>query len=303
MRASEWQFLCAVHDPPKPCCAIDYCCHTLDWATDIVTSPKIFPSRLSLGSGDMVTERSVGVKYLANIFRRIHRIFAHAWFQHRQVYWSVESSTGLYTLFKIICDTYELMPTENTKLPPEAEGLEAIEEQRPVISILKPTQSTPCELTAEDDYLGSVGRTKTRRHIRQSPSVGSAVTTVLEADEDGETVKQSLDDYQDQAWEREVEVPPSMVRYEFDDDDVITVKDGRSGDLREDSLQEEIESKEEFSPISLDAVHDRGDPSAAVTSPTELTEINCSSEQDNELEDLDETRERNVIHEVDEDKQ
>ncbi|RQM07913.1 hypothetical protein DH86_00000805, partial [Scytalidium sp. 3C] len=52
MRASEWQFLCAVHESPKSCCAIDYSCHTLDWATNIVTSQKIFPSRLSLGAGD-----------------------------------------------------------------------------------------------------------------------------------------------------------------------------------------------------------------------------------------------------------
>ena len=50
MRVSEWQYLCAVHDPPKSCCAIDYCCHTLDWAANVLTSQKNFPSRLTLGS-------------------------------------------------------------------------------------------------------------------------------------------------------------------------------------------------------------------------------------------------------------
>jgi len=114
MRASEWQFLCAVHESPKSCCAIDYSCHTLDWATNIVTSQTIFPSRLSLNSGDGLDEKGAGVKHLVNIFRRLHRIFAHAWFQHRGVFWQVEGQTGLYVLFKTVCDQYELLPRRIT---------------------------------------------------------------------------------------------------------------------------------------------------------------------------------------------
>ncbi len=121
MRASEWQFLCAVHDAPKSCCAIDYCCHTLDWAANVVTNPKIFPSRFVLADGH---DKGAAVKNLVNVFRRLHRIFAHAWFQHRGVFWSVEGQTGLYVLFKTVCDLYDLLPAENYKLPPEAEGLE-----------------------------------------------------------------------------------------------------------------------------------------------------------------------------------
>ncbi len=120
MRASEWQFLCAVHDTPKSCCAIDYCCHTLDWAANVVTNPKIFPSRFVMADG----QDKGAVKNLVNVFRRLHRIFAHAWFQHRGVFWSVEGQTGLYVAFKTVCDLYDLLPAENYKLPPEAEGLE-----------------------------------------------------------------------------------------------------------------------------------------------------------------------------------
>ncbi|SZF02094.1 unnamed protein product [Blumeria hordei] len=192
MRASEWQFLCAVHQIPRPCCAIDYCCHTLDWATNIVTSQKIFPSRLSLGAGDTIAERSVGVTHLTNIFRRLHRIFAHAWFQHRQVYWSVENSTGLYTLFKLVSDTYELLPAENYQLPPEAEGLEPATEMKPVMSILKPNVSPGDPLTPQEDFSFLMNRNNTRRHIRQSPSVGSAVTTVFEANEDDESTTKKI---------------------------------------------------------------------------------------------------------------
>lgn len=189
MRASEWQFLCAVHEQPKSCCAIDYCCHTLDWAANVVTNPKLFPSRFvapgsSDGSGQ---DKGAAVKNLVNVFRRLHRIFAHAWFQHRGVFWSVEGQTGLYVFFKTVCDIYDTLPAENYKLPPEAEGLESAiaaaesterggkKELMPAPTILQ---------RSEDDSHLIPGRTNTRRHIRGSPSTGSAVTTVMEADEE-----------------------------------------------------------------------------------------------------------------------
>ncbi|ODA78041.1 hypothetical protein RJ55_06644 [Drechmeria coniospora] len=182
MRASEWQFLCAVHEQPKSCCAIDYSCHTLDWAANVVSDQKIFPSRFAVLNDTQ--SNNIGVKNLVNVFRRLHRIFAHAWFQHRAVFWTVEGQTGLYVLFKTVCDLYDLLPAENYKLPPEAEGLEGpVAEPEPEAvppTILKPLAQ---QRGNEDDGFHPA-RTNTRRHIRSSPSTGSAVTTVLEADED-----------------------------------------------------------------------------------------------------------------------
>ncbi|OAA58079.1 mob1 family protein [Niveomyces insectorum RCEF 264] len=243
MRASEWQFLCAVHEQPKSCCAIDYCCHTLDWAANVVTNPKIFPSRFVFADPN---DKSAAVKNLVNVFRRLHRIFAHAWFQHRGVFWSVEGQTGLYVLFKTVCDMYNLLPAENYKLPPEAEGLGpastsaaagagavngggltgsngingaatatapngtgASERVPGLLSVaalgFNPSSSAPVSsfsgaprrsssehiglgsdlLAGDGESAYSLGRTNTRRHIRSSPSTGSAVTTVLEQDEEG----------------------------------------------------------------------------------------------------------------------
>lgn len=193
MRASEWQFLCAVHDQPKSCCAIDYCCHTLDWAANVVTNPKLFPSRfVAPGGGDGSGQSSGGaVKNLVNVFRRLHRIFAHAWFQHRGVFWSVEGQTGLYVFFKTVCDMYDTLPAENYKLPPEAEGLESaaaaaesMDRGGPKKELMPPP--TILQRSEDDSHL-LPSRTNTRRHIRGSPSTGSAVTTVMEADEDENT--------------------------------------------------------------------------------------------------------------------
>lgn len=185
MRASEWQFLCAVHEQPKSCCAIDYCCHTLDWAANVVSDQKIFPSRFFVLND--AHSKNVGVKNLVNVFRRLHRIFAHAWFQHRSVFWTVEGQTGLYVFFKTVCDMYDLLPAENYKLPPEAEGLDdpapEPKADRPPPTILKPMMQQRTG-SGDEEGMHSVGRTNTRRHIRSSPSTGSAVTTVMETDEE-----------------------------------------------------------------------------------------------------------------------
>jgi hypothetical protein len=194
MRASEWQFLCAVHDAPKSCCAIDYCCHTLDWAANVVTNPKIFPSRFVAPLSDG-HDKGAALKNLVNVFRRLHRIFAHAWFQHRGVFWSVEGQTGLYVFFKTVCDLYDLLPAENYKLPPEAEGLEApttgIERQpsagggHPLItSIARPPSAVERASGDDDNFASAAARTNTRRHIRSNPSTGNAISMVPEVDED-----------------------------------------------------------------------------------------------------------------------
>lgn len=206
MRASEWQYLCAVHDPPKSCCAIDYCCHTLDWATNILTSPKYFPSRLTLGS-ESGGGPQASMRHLTNIFRRLYRIFAHAWFQHRDVFRQVENTDGLYVFFKTVCDVYELIPQDNYTVPEEAERLAASDETpedpkgHPITATAPPPESnrrisvlrndtaiaapsfsldTPVDTQASLNI--STGAT-TRRH-KHSPSTGSSVSTIAEVTED-----------------------------------------------------------------------------------------------------------------------
>lgn len=183
MRASEWQYLCAVHDPPKSCCAIDYCCHTLDWAANVLTSQKNFPSRLTLGS-ETTGGSQQGLRQLTNIFRRVYRIFAHAWFQHRASFWDVEGKKGLYILFKTVCDAYSLIPEENYTISPEAEGIKTSpEEEKEVKSILKkPEEEETKSDDAETTTIVSAGAT-TRRH-KHTPSTGASVTTIAEGDED-----------------------------------------------------------------------------------------------------------------------
>ena len=181
MRASEWQYLCAVHEPPKPCCAIDYCNHTLDWASDTLTASKNFPSRLTLGSAASGGSQQ-GVRHLTNIMRRVYRIFAHAWFQHREgVFWPIEGQGGLYTLFKTVCDVYSLIPEENYTIPPEAEGLSSDSaEDGEEKTVLKKDD----EEEGDEDATTTLPAAATTRRHKHTPSVGSVVPTIAEGDED-----------------------------------------------------------------------------------------------------------------------
>lgn len=182
MRASEWQYLCAVHESPQNCCAIDYSTHTLDQAATMLTSTKYFPSRLSLHQGS--------VRHLASIFRRLYRIFAHAWFQHRHVFWDVEGEHGLYLFFKTVSDRYHLIPPDNMMLPPEAEGLRS--------------DSNGVDLgRGEDDDFGEWDR-------------GTQSRTAAEDDEEEEEVE---DDDEDENYSDESESDEDIGDGDGDDDD------------------------------------------------------------------------------------
>ena len=187
MRASEWQYLCAVHDPPKSCCAIDYCCHTLDWAANVLTSQKNFPSRLTLGS-ETTGGSQQGIRQLTNIFRRVYRIFAHAWFQHRQSFWEVEGKEGIYILFKTVCDSYSLIPEENYTISPEAEGIlaspeEEKEKEKESKSILKKEEGEDSKPEESGATSTNSSAATTKRH-KHTPSTG--FTTIAEGGEEQE---------------------------------------------------------------------------------------------------------------------
>ena len=198
MRASEWQYLCAVHEPPKSCCAIDYCCHTLDLAATTLTSSKMFPSRLGLGSGNgMVSGDKVltqQMKEIKNIFRRVYRIYAHAWFQHREVFWRVEGKTGLYVFFKTVCDMYGIIESDNYTIPAEAEGQVPPELDEPETpstaveapSILKRGQEFGGDMKEPaGNSVIAMGDT-TKRHRHTMSDRGSSVSTVIQEEEEDE---------------------------------------------------------------------------------------------------------------------
>lgn len=186
MRASEWQYLCAVHDPPKACSAIDYSCHTLDWAANVLTSARVFPSRLSLG-GAGEGGQGGGMRQLQSVIRRLGRIYAHAWWSHRSVFWETENAGGGYGLFRGVCEGWGL--GEEGGVMVGVDGEEKEKEEKEEVQILKKAgagaagNGSPKEGEETPGLLG-VGRdNKTARRHKSSASTGTAVFAVMEEDE------------------------------------------------------------------------------------------------------------------------
>ncbi|KAF3027183.1 hypothetical protein E8E15_010232 [Penicillium rubens] len=204
MRVNDWQYICAGagHPKAKYCCAIDYCCHTLDWAMNILTSKKKFPSRLRLPDDESTTNP------LHDIFRRLYRFFAHAWFRHPAVFSKVEKHGGLYVFFKTVCVHYNLI-TDYT-IPIKAGGPDEVAaaekrqeakkrkeevEEKPVNSsnrftILRKDDDNSFGTAVESQDPALATGATARRH-KHSPSTGSRVTTIAEDAEDLEDVTPS----------------------------------------------------------------------------------------------------------------
>jgi hypothetical protein len=129
------------------------------------------------------------MKEIKNIFRRVYRIFAHAWFQHREMFWRVESRTGLYVFFKMVCDEYGIIESENYTIPAEAEGLEPAKEDVQAPSLLKRDQDVGLGVSEADpeekqESYSMGDTTKRHRHTMSDLSKDASAVIQEEAEEE-----------------------------------------------------------------------------------------------------------------------
>ncbi|EAU82105.1 mps one binder kinase activator-like 4 [Coprinopsis cinerea okayama7 len=115
MKAGEWLYLCVAHGNEgsmEQCCAVDYILHTLDSATALLNSPRAFPSRIQIPESSQ--------RHFASLARRLGRIFAHAYFHHREAFEQAEAESSLYARFLALTSKFDLVPPEFLPIPPEA---------------------------------------------------------------------------------------------------------------------------------------------------------------------------------------
>ncbi|KAJ1960265.1 hypothetical protein GGI12_003894 [Dipsacomyces acuminosporus] len=102
MKANETTYYCAGHGHPRPCSAIGYAVHTLDYAIRQLNNQVSFPSRTRVPETSM--------KHFQSMARRIYRIFSHTYFHHREIFETQETATYLYARFVKLSRKYELTP-------------------------------------------------------------------------------------------------------------------------------------------------------------------------------------------------
>ncbi|TBU42470.1 Mob1/phocein [Dichomitus squalens] len=118
MKAGEWLYLCVAHGNEgamEQCCAIDYILHTLDSATALLNSPRAFPSRLSVPPSSH--------RHFSSLARRLGRIFAHAYFHHREAFEQAEAESSLYARFLALTSKFDLVPAEFLVIPPRLSAM------------------------------------------------------------------------------------------------------------------------------------------------------------------------------------
>jgi hypothetical protein len=104
--------------------------HTLDSATALLNSPHVFPSRcvplpllvnnfhltFYLFSSLQIPQTSH--RHFSPLARRLGRIFAHAYFHHRETFERAEAESSLYARFLALATKFELVPQRFLIIPP-----------------------------------------------------------------------------------------------------------------------------------------------------------------------------------------
>jgi hypothetical protein len=172
MKAGEWMYLCVAHGNDgamEQCCAIDYILHTVDSATALLNSPRAFPSRISIPPPSH--------RHFGSLARRLGRIFAHAYFHHREVFEQAEAESSLYARFLALTCKFELVPPEFLIIPTPSTAFEDAEPPRLLAAAVDPMHPPGPEDEGDDrgrgvhrglgmDILGGVDRNPSPRKGR-----------------------------------------------------------------------------------------------------------------------------------------
>ncbi|KAH7108400.1 Mob1/phocein [Auriculariales sp. MPI-PUGE-AT-0066] len=162
MKAGEWLYLCVAHGGggTTECCAIDYIIHTLDSATAVLNSPRAFPSRIQIPQASH--------RHFASLARRLSRIFAHAYFHHREAFEQSEAETSLYARFLALSQKFDLVPPEFLVIPAREAALSQAMQPANLTTDISGTQASgnspnsesPNE-TMSPNSLARIGRPRT----------------------------------------------------------------------------------------------------------------------------------------------
>ncbi|WVQ76036.1 hypothetical protein IAR50_005672 [Cryptococcus sp. DSM 104548] len=110
MRGQDFTYFCVAHgNGTRECSSLDYILHTLDWTVALLNNPAHFPSRMQIPSASL--------SHFPSMFRRLSRIFSHAYFYHREAFELAESENSLYARFAGLCEAYELVGKDLLQIP------------------------------------------------------------------------------------------------------------------------------------------------------------------------------------------
>ncbi len=121
MESDGQRFLCAAHVPPQECCALDYCCHTIEKATQFLQNTTLFPGRMDVPAKS--------AEQFASQIRRLFRVLLHGFHAHREIFKQFESKYFLTKRFVVFARRFQFLDDDTLGQIPIDEGEQEQEEQ------------------------------------------------------------------------------------------------------------------------------------------------------------------------------
>jgi hypothetical protein len=100
---SDWEFRCMVH-PNKngfECCAVDYCIHNLDTFQCLQGNKSFYPDRTDIQGRSVLA--------FPRMFKVMHRMIAHIYHNHKDLFNKYEEKYHLNEKFLLFCKKYNLI--------------------------------------------------------------------------------------------------------------------------------------------------------------------------------------------------
>jgi hypothetical protein len=103
----DWEFWCMVH-PNKngfECCPVDYWIHNLEMFQTLLTNPYFYPDRTDIkGKGPLA---------FPQMFKNSHRMIAHIYYNHKNLFNKYEEKYRLNERFLLFCRKYNLIDNKD----------------------------------------------------------------------------------------------------------------------------------------------------------------------------------------------
>ena len=190
----------------------------------------------------------------------------------------MEGQEGIYIFFKTVCDDYNLIPEDNYTISPEAEGIVAQKEtpqnEPETRAILKNNdQAEEGSKADEVDATTTISTGATTRRHKHTPSLGSAVTTIMEGDEED---SKGHEHKAEPSLNHDPELPviPAPHTEEAKKEEETAGSEGldhKTKDLEAQDKAEEVEKKEVSHPIA--EAEEAEKPSESAKDVTEAAEV------------------------------
>jgi hypothetical protein len=98
----DWEFLCVIHGKKGThCCPIDSCVHNLETIQNLFTDRSFFYDRGNIKGRSVIA--------FSQMFKNIHRMIAHTYYSHKDIFNKCEEKFHLNEKYLLFCKKFNIL--------------------------------------------------------------------------------------------------------------------------------------------------------------------------------------------------